>query len=273
MRRAVALVLVGVVIAVTCTFLGRWQWHRHVARSAAVALVDRNYDAEPVALGDLLARPDQPLDPSYQWRPVTVRGRYAAASTVLLRNRPVDGSPAYHVLVPLVVAGTAGRPTVLVVDRGWVPVGPDGRTPARIADPPSGQVTVTARLRLPEAPSGRPAPAGQVQALSPDDVLAAAGLDAGTYRAYATLVAEQPPADQRLGALPAPDRDLGPHLSYAFQWWTFALGGLLGFGWLARREIVDPAGPGPSPGRPSARTRGRGLSDEEVEDAIVDGRR
>ena len=31
-RRATVLVLVGIVLAVVCTFLGRWQWDRHVWR-------------------------------------------------------------------------------------------------------------------------------------------------------------------------------------------------------------------------------------------------
>src|SRR5699024_3730376 len=40
--------------------------------------------------------------------------------------------------------------------------------------------------------------------------------------AYGELVSEEPSAE-RPAALPSPDTSLGPHLSYAFQWWVFAL--------------------------------------------------
>ena len=41
-------------------------------------------------------------------------------------------------------------------------------------------------------------------------------------QAYGELAAEDP-AGPRPAALPSPDTSLGPHLSYAFQWWIFAL--------------------------------------------------
>ena len=43
-RRAAGLVLVGVVLAVVCTFLGRWQWHRHEWRDAQIATVHKTLD-------------------------------------------------------------------------------------------------------------------------------------------------------------------------------------------------------------------------------------
>ena len=35
-RRALALVLVALVVATGCAFAGRWQWNRHVARDALI---------------------------------------------------------------------------------------------------------------------------------------------------------------------------------------------------------------------------------------------
>ena len=40
--------------------------------------------------------------------------------------------------------------------------------------------------------------------------------------AFGELAEEEPAAD-RPQPLPAPETGLGPHLSYAFQWWIFAL--------------------------------------------------
>lgn len=274
-RRAVAVALVGILVAVVCGLLGRWQWNRHVVRDAKIALVQANYSADPVPMADLLDGPTTSLDPADEWRPVTLTGTYAADSTVLLRNRPVDGTPAYHVLVPLVLADG----DVLVVDRGWVPMGADGSSDVAVAAPPSGTVQVTVRLRVPEPASTRSAPAGQVQAADPGQVLAAGSLDAPAYAAIGGLVDESPAPAQALGTLPLPDTDPGSHLSYAFQWWVFALGALGAFGWAARREVLDarepdlvdrsaePAAPRPLGARSQPRRRGR---DEVDEDALLD---
>jgi len=281
-RRAVGLVLVGVVLAIVCTFLGRWQWHRHEWRDAQIATVERNYDATPVPLAEVVPEPSAALAGPDEWRQVVTDGRYLPGATVLLRNRPVDGAPAYHVLVPFEVASTGD---VLVVDRGWVPTGADASAAVDVPEPPAGDVRLVVRLRPAESPSTRGAPAGSVQALAPEQVLAAAGVEDATpfVRAYGQLVSEDPAATTSLGALPAPDLDPGSHLSYAFQWWVFALGGFVGFVWLARREVTEerdgtgaPPEPGaphepgaPSPGRPARPRRREGRAEAE-EDALVD---
>ncbi|MCC2333022.1 SURF1 family cytochrome oxidase biogenesis protein [Cellulomonas wangsupingiae] len=284
-RRAVGLVVVAVVVAVTCTFLGRWQWNRYVARDAAIAVVQANYAAAPVDLADVVADPDAPLPDADAWRSVQVRGRYLPDATVLLRNRPVGGAPAYHVLVPLVVQDAApgdfGAPVaagrVLVVDRGWVPMGEDGSAAVDVPPPPAGDVTVTVRLRQGEAATDRDAPPAQVQAIAPAQVLAAGGTTGEPYAAYGGLVAEQPAAGETLGALPAPSTDPGSHLSYAFQWWVFALGGLVAFSVAARREWVaadalTAGAPAPRPARPR-RAPGRDEIDEDAEIAAQEARR
>ncbi len=103
-------------------------------------------------------------------------------------------------------------------------------------------------------------------------VLDAAGLDPATptWGAYGALVSEDPAAARPLGALPRPSTDPGSHLSYALQWWTFALGSLIGFSILARRELVAPAAAAPDAADPVPPRRRRGPSAEDVEDALID---
>lgn len=313
-RRAACLVVVALVVAVTCTFLGRWQWNRHVWRDHAIAVVQASEKAAPVPLDRLLPAPDTHLAPSDEWRQVKVVGHYEPDATVLLRNRPVDGNAGYHVLVPFVVedasAGTAARPTevgsVLVVDRGWIPTGETSATVVDPPAPPSGTVTVTAKLREDEPATHRSAPPGQVQAISVDQVLAAGRVSgATTYDAYGGLVAESPAPAVVLGPLEEPSTDPGSHLSYAFQWWVFALGALVAFGSMARRELLEarytdaddadpveevvPQGDGPvmwptrDDPRPARRRpqprrtvrdpnvpHRRGGRDEDAEDALID---
>ena len=237
LRRAAVLVLVALVVATTCTLLGRWQWNKHVARDAVLATFATNWSAPAVPLASLVTAPGAEPAASDEWRSVKVTGHYLVGSTVLLRNRPVDGQPAYHVLVPFQADGGG----VLVVDRGWVPVGNDAQRADGVPAPPGGTVDLVARLRLPEPPSNRSAPPGQVQHLAPAQVLAAGDVPAGTlaYRWYATAVSERPAPATPLAALDTPSTDPGPYLSYAVQWWVFALGALAAFGWMARREILD----------------------------------
>jgi cytochrome oxidase assembly protein ShyY1 len=271
-RRAVSLLLLAVALAVTCTFLGRWQWNRHVARDAQIRLIEDNYSAAPVPLDTLIAAADGALPADAVWRPATVTGRYEADATVLLRNRPIGGMAGYHVLVPLVVSEGGEPGAVLLVDRGWVPTGENGVDVTGVPTPPTGTVTVTVRLRADEAASPRSAPAGQVQAISVAQVLEAGGAvvttgSPGVYRAYGEAAAEDPAPGQALGTLPAPSTDPGSHLSYAFQWWTFALGSLVGFSVMARRELQDGSDAGPAV-RPERRRRSPSAEDEE--DALVD---
>lgn len=236
-RRAVGLVLIGVVVAVTCTFLGRWQWHRHVVKDRLIAVVQANWAAAPVPLSTL-APSGAGLTPASEWRSVRAEGHYVPSATVLLRNRPVASHSAYHVLVPFVTQDGS----VLVVDRGWVPFGSNGSTAPTPAAPPAGTTTLVGRVRMPEAASTRGAPAGQVQSIDVPQVLAAAGAaaPAGTaYPFYVAVSTEDPAPAQALGTLDPPDTDPGPHLSYAFQWWVFALGGFAACVWSARRELLE----------------------------------
>ncbi|WP_263730924.1 SURF1 family protein [Cellulomonas sp. SG140] len=236
-RRAVGLVLIGVVVAVTCTFLGRWQWHRHVVKDRLIAVVQANWAAAPVPLSTL-APSGTGLTPASEWRSVRAEGHYVPSATVLLRNRPVASHSAYHVLVPFVTQDGS----VLVVDRGWVPIGSNGSTAPTPAAPPAGTTTLVGRVRMPETASTRGAPPGQVQSIDVPQVLAAAGpaAPAGTaYPFYVAVSTEDPAPAQALGALDPPDTDPGPHLSYAFQWWVFALGGFAACVWSARRELLD----------------------------------
>lgn len=284
-RRILGLVVVALVVAVGSTFAGRWQWQRADAREHEVTTLRANFAAEPVPLDEILASPTSPVTDDVAWRLVELKGRYAPSSTVLLRNRPVDGTPAFHVLEPFVVEepGSPFDGAVLVVDRGWFQVGTDPTGAGQAPAPPAGTVTIEVRLRPAERPESREAPAGQAYTIFPAQVLEAAGGSPGgvvVEQAYGALAAEIPAPAEAPEALPVPSTDLGPHRSYALQWWFFAVGALGGFGMLAvreartaREEAAAAAGPEhPAPPKPEprpARTRRRPSAEEE-EDALID---
>ncbi|MBD5788266.1 SURF1 family protein [Cellulosimicrobium terreum] len=289
-RQWVTLALGVVVLVALCLVAGRWQWNRYVDREAQIQQIDANYSAAPVPVDDLLPGPGVELDADDQWRPVTLSGSYDTAATVLLRNRPVGGSPGFHVLVPFVTSPSASAPDglVVVVDRGFVPLGVDAVTAGDVPEAPEGQVEATVTLRPDEPSSDRDAPAGQVQAIHTDQVLAA-GPDGGTWAdgrtvgAYGQLRSEVPAPAQPLEALPRPDTDPGSHLSYAFQWCVFALGAVVGFWLLVRRDRRDRRGEDttltagdllaaqdPDAARARRAPRDRRPTAEEEEDALID---
>lgn len=280
---------VAILFAIACAFLSNWQFSRNAERSEQLELVANNYDAAPVALGDLLAAGAE-LTPSDEWRPVRLEGRYLADEQLLVRNRAHGGSAAYEQLVPFRLDD--GR--TLLVDRGWLPPGNSQSLPDDIPDPPSGEVTVEVRLRPGEAAptSGRTAEAGQVPTINLGLVAEQTGpLEPG---AYGLLMSETPaPATAPLTVDP-PSNDPGPYLSYAIQWILFAL---MGFGFITyvivserrlRREDAedddDDVVPAAAPVRagegrrrvdPVALHRSRKLPrdrDADDEDALLDAR-
>ncbi|GLY18435.1 hypothetical protein Kisp01_54490 [Kineosporia sp. NBRC 101677] len=236
-----------VVISIVFVFLGRWQFSRHEARSERNHVIEANYDAAPVPLADLLA-PGAALPGELQWRPVEVTGEYLPEKTVLIRNRPHeqagqagqvgvsggDQQNGYLVVVPL----RAEDGSVLLVDRGWIPAGnTDASRPDSVPAPPSGEVTVVARLRPSEPTSDRGAPAGQAVRINVPALTEQAGLTDPVVQAYGALVSEDPPAPQTPEAAEAPETGLGINLSYSVQWDSFAIIAYILFGVALVREV------------------------------------
>jgi cytochrome oxidase assembly protein ShyY1 len=244
-------------LSVVFALLGQWQYGRHEEKVARRDLVEANYDATPVPLADVRRSPGESLDPARQWLPVLVSGRYLTEATVLVRNRPLDGSYGFEVLVPLRLEDSS----ILMIDRGWVPNGRTGAAPDAVPPPPPGTVQVTARLRPGEPALDRTPPAGQQ--LRIDLARISAQIGEPVHQAYGVLVQEQPEPAGRITLLPRPATGLGPHLAYAVQWWGFAAAAYGVLAHYALREARRRAGVPRPVGRPAA---GRQLSDEEWED-------
>lgn len=257
-------VLIAVAFAVACVFLSNWQFDRNEGREADIALVEKNYDAVPVPLGELIGA-DGVLDAEDEWHPVTLQGEYLVNEQVLVRNRPHGGTSAFEVLVPFRDAD--GR--VFVVDRGWVPPG-EGALPDVVPEAPSGLVEVTVHLRPgePLPSSGRSAPEGQVPTIHLPTIAQMAGSEMITG-AYGQLIAESPAPDASLGSFDSPTDDPGPHLSYAVQWILFAVMGFIFIFYIIRTEVQKHREE--VEGRPAKVKRPRRRDhDADVEDDLLD---
>lgn len=235
-RRWLTALAVAAAFFASCVFLGRWQWGKHVERSAYAAAVGANYSAPARPLDQMLPAGADPLAETAQWTKVTATGRYLDGPPLMARNRTLAGRDGFEVLQTLRLADGTG----LLVDRGWVFRGEHaGDVPATPATP-KGTVTVTGWLRQGETDLGRSLPDRQVASIN---LAEAARVDGVSLRpAYLVLDSEDdgratPPA--RPTPLAAPDTDTGPHFAYAMQWWGGSIVGFVIIAVYLRREHLD----------------------------------
>ncbi|SDS72426.1 SURF1 family cytochrome oxidase biogenesis protein [Microterricola viridarii] len=259
-----------IVFAIVCVFLGNWQLARRAEARAEIERVDTNWEAEPVPLAEALPTLDA-FDESQKWLPVVMEGRYLHEDELLVRTRPRAGMPGFEVLTPLQLADG----TVFIVDRGWLPTGSAQDAPDVVPAAPDGHVTVVARLKAGEPSlAGRSSSGNQISTVQLTEISERLGTDNYTG-AYGLMISETPaPTGERPLAVVKPPRDEGPHLSYAFQWYVFAVMAFIGLAWAARQEfrtvnIDDPE----ERKRAAERKRRQQLkppSDSDVEDGILD---
>ncbi|QEO10060.1 SURF1 family protein [Protaetiibacter larvae] len=262
-RRWGAYLALTVVFAIACGLLSWWQWARRAETVDEIQRVERNFDAEPRPVSELLPALDSwRLDD--EWAPVLATGEYLGDEALLVRNRVRGGKPGFEQLVPF----RLDDGTVFIVNRGWLPIGKTQDSPDSVPAPPSGEVTVVARLRQgePELP-GRTAPEGQIPSIDLTTIVDDLGVP-GFTGAYGVLASEDPAVDEMPFPAIRPEADEGPHLSYALQWIAFGILAFIGLFWAWRRERRIAALPAEL--QAAARAPRRRHVDADVEDAILD---
>jgi surfeit locus 1 family protein len=205
------LVLLAVFIS-----LGRWQWERGEAKQAVWSEFERKPAAKDLGTRD--------PDAVERFAHVRLSGRFDGAHQFLLDNRSHAGKPGYEVLTPFV--RDAGER--ILVNRGWMPsTGYRDRLPD-VSLPDSGAMTISGYLdELPASglASGRAAPdAGNSWpklTSFPSHAELERALGEKISRRMLLLDAAAPAGYVREWKPPglAPTR----HLSYAIQWWGFAV--------------------------------------------------
>ncbi|MFM1965174.1 MAG: hypothetical protein RL134_899 [Actinomycetota bacterium] len=203
--------------------LSRWQWQRAEEERTAREAWAVQEATIPLSLAEAVASPRE-------WSPVRVEGRFSAESTVLVRQRPLDGRNGFWVVSALDTAD--GR---VWVNRGWIPATGAATGTVTAPPPPSGPVILDARVRLTDpAPEAEPGdlPEGQVSALVP------ARLGADVESIYLEATASEP-TDPELTRIPAPVIDETQNISYALQWIIFAIVAMAGWWFFLRREARE----------------------------------
>jgi cytochrome oxidase assembly protein ShyY1 len=241
-RRTTVVIVAAVAVAALCVRLGFWQLSRLHERQAFERAVAAGLASDPKPIDDVLPAGAAVDVDAVRYRRVVATGTFDPANEVILYGRGLGDREGHHVLTPLVLAdGTA-----VVVDRGWVPFRDDA-PPVAEASPPAGEVTVTGILVPSEGglPGGGGGPPAR-QLTHADLAQLASQLPYPIEPLWLLLQRESPPA----GALPEPAPfampEAPPHLSYAIQWFAFAVIAVVGAAILVRRDRA-PAPPSEPP--------------------------
>jgi surfeit locus 1 family protein len=218
------IVLAGMAIMIR---LGFWQLDRLAERRASNAELVHQLALPPLSLaGDAL-----PVElkagadlTALKNRSASARGTYDFSHQVVLKLQSWQGQPGAHLITPLLIEGSS---RAVLVDRGWVPYAE--ATPQALPqfDEP-GPVTVTGRIQLSQplpAASARPASL-QSEWYRLDIAAVQAHMP---YQLLPVYIQQSPPpgpggnAQLPYRVEPVFDLSDGPHLSYAIQWYSFAL--------------------------------------------------
>ncbi|NKB48181.1 MAG: SURF1 family protein [Alphaproteobacteria bacterium] len=195
--------------------LGTWQLDRRAWKLEIIENRAQRISTPALAfaeIGDIEAT---------EYRPVQVAGRYQVDRTIKLLSRTHEGRAGFHLITPFETDPANG---IVMVDRGWAPVGDD----AAIAPAPAGRLAIDGFVRRYEIPGG----------FTPDNDLAegtwfyldrdqlASALDLAVLAPFYVQLA---PREGSSGVYPqggVPNVALrNPHLQYAVTW--YALAGVL----------------------------------------------
>jgi cytochrome oxidase assembly protein ShyY1 len=204
-------------------------------RKSSNAVTRSNLAATPAPLAEIVG-PDHVVGKQHDWRTAVVTGRYDATKQVVIRYRNISDRPGFEIVTPLMLSdGTA-----VLVDRGFLPRQSSELAPTSIPAVPSGEVTVTGRLRRSEQgghTSGGVPVDGTARLINGPDF--AKALNLTLYDGYLTVDRQEPAADPAFDGFPGPEIDNGPHFFYALQWFFFALRAIGGLVYFSRRDVQD----------------------------------
>lgn len=236
-----ALITAVTLFVIACyAVLAPWQFGREARRDTEQRILDAASAIPPAPLAQVL--PSGGVDIPVEWRQVVVVGTYLPDAEAVVRLRVFDGKPAFEVLTPMRTSD--GR--VVTIDRGYATAASGAVVPPYPA-PPSGEVTIVARLRIDETdPERRPTftADGHRQLYVTDSGTLAAAVGLPITAGYLALAAGQPGVLNPLAVAPAAAQSAAPftNLSYALQWLTFGAIAVFALVYFVRLEMLQRGG-------------------------------
>ncbi|MEZ4656469.1 MAG: SURF1 family protein [Caldilineaceae bacterium] len=226
------LVLAGMALLI---WLGFWQLRRMDQRTAYNDLVIGRWVAAPLELNPT----ELPSDlGEWEYRRLALHGQFDFAHQIVLKNQFFAEQPGVQLVTPLLLGNTAdGAPKAVLVARGWVPF--EDAKPENVAqfDEPNltqivGLVQESQMMPGGEAPTVPDAPQSEWFRINIDAIQPQMPYELLPFFIYAL-----PEEGRTINDLPIREprdpayelRSPIMHLSYAVQWFSFAM--ILGFGY------------------------------------------
>jgi cytochrome oxidase assembly protein ShyY1 len=219
--RYAALSALMLLVALVCVGAGTWQIVRFEGKvhDNDALRTNAHAAAAPVERILPLVGAHAPSADSVRYRTVIATGHFDDAQHSLVRLRTVNGTDGDLWLSPFVT-----REGVLLVVRGLYRLSP-GTNPT----PPTGTVTIHARVQSSEANRDSAAQVARGEVLSINAPAQAARLHTNVFDGYAELLPGQP-GSRGLIAIPPPELSnpaggaVEPqHFAYIVQWYLFAV--------------------------------------------------
>jgi len=205
--------------------LGRWQLSRLEERQAENAIIGERLGAPSMGW----SASSEVLPPEYTR--LSLAGSLLTEEEVLLRSQVHLGQPGFDVLTPLYLEDSSA----ILINRGWVPFEFD-TPPVAPAGPPEGHVLISGYVRYPlEGASADPLNGNRAEVVASVDLeLLNQQMEADLAMFYVVLTSMEPAGSSLPIISGVPELSDGPHLSYAVQWFAFALVGSVGYVALVR---------------------------------------
>ena len=213
--------------ALTFVRLGLWQLGRAEEKMAAEAEFSQQQEINATPIDNIPAiSPDDSNDELRNLH-VSLEGEYVNERTILLLAKFFEGQIGFEVVTPFRLQDSNH---LVLVSRGWTSGILPPNTPPRLR-PISGPVRLSAQIYVPEA--GERILASQIDAgqwplriRSIEIEILESILQEPLFPYVVRLTQEQP--GMLVRHWPVTNTDVNANLSYAFQWFTFALIVLLG---------------------------------------------
>ncbi len=224
------------VVAATCVRLGFWQLHRLAERRARNAVVAARMRAPALQLAGATSDTT-----GMAYRRASATGSWDDERAIVLAGRSYNGEPGVYLLTPLRLSAGGGA---VLVNRGWLP-SPDAATVDLRPYAASGAKGAD-RAGAPGRTGGVATVTGILLTMPLGAVPPGPAFRRTWYHFDPAALARQfpyPLLPLVLQVIPAPDArglprpvappalDEGPHFSYAVQWFSFAVIGIVG--WIA----------------------------------------
>lgn len=139
------MLIAGVLIVLAMLRLGVWQLDRADQKHTLYLQQKAKSERASVPFGSLDVQNAQLQELRYT--NTEVSGRYLSQGTIFIDNQVLNGQVGYQVFSPFLPTGSQ---TLLLVNRGWVPVG-ESRETAPSVDTPSVPLKLLGRLNNPPA--------------------------------------------------------------------------------------------------------------------------